>query len=188
MALLKFPLCMNDGTGREDYSTSYTQDWDVTEAVALSGARKTCVHQLFPKITFKLKYNGLTRQEARTLMGFYNQCMGSAIPFLYLDSSLSGQHYVTLPGAVDGKVYLRINVGNSYLPCPLATDVTYQTVSGTYVSVTPSTDDYNSWLPASTAGLVAEYHAWFKVYFKSLSIKDSGTNYYSADVTLITCY
>lgn len=107
-----FPINPN----KASWDTSVTQEWEVEEARAVSGRRRTLVQQSYPSWTFSLKFPHLNKQQVDDLLGFYAKMRGKWGSFFYKDCE---NHHIENGELLKqgDKYYCRTNLTTMYEPC-----------------------------------------------------------------------
>lgn len=83
--------------GKAAWNSSITQAWDIQEAKAASGKRRTLCQQAYPAWTFKLKFPALDAAQVVLLMNFYAKMKGKWGSFFYKDYTNNHVENVELP-------------------------------------------------------------------------------------------
>lgn len=177
-----FPLEM----GSEAWNSGITQEWDVAEAKAASGRRRTLVTQTLPGLAFDVKYNALTKAQRDSLVGFYAQMKGGFNSFWWMDYSHHHADRQTLTAGTDSKYQCLIVDGNFAENAEKVanlnvfingTETTNFTESGGKITIAA--------VVPSGAVVTATYDYYYKVAFADkLTIKEKFIGIYEVSVKL----
>lgn len=178
MANLFFPL----DSGLVSWNTKISQAWDVEEAKAASGRRRTLCQQKLPGWVFDIKFPAITHEEQATLLGFFARCKGSWNSFLYKDYTYCRVENQQLGKGADGKYPCVIPFGDSVEQAEYVDNVRVY-ING--VETKDFTVDGGKIVLATNGVVTADYEYYWRVCFdKNLSITNIFDNIYSVGLTL----
>lgn len=181
MADKVFPLSLK----KTAFNSTVSPQWTVTQHETASGRERSMCSQYYPRYTYSVVFPLLRDDEIDTLLGFFNECRGSHLPFYIKD----GLHYRVEDERIveiDGEYQLVIPRGEYLEPCFKADNVTVK-VDG--VTVTNySVADGKIKFDRNPAGKVtASYDYYVKVRFDgNISVTEMYYNANKVSVKFVT--
>ena len=163
MALRKFPELR-----KLAYSSTKKQKWNTQVQKSGSGKERTLTTQLLPNWTIETKFQILTDEQYRKLLGFVALLKGAHIPFLWLDPEDYEEKGIQLPLITDGAYQAVMKMGDYVEPVEYIEKVTVyvdgvKQASSAY-TVTGGTVKFKT-APVGTAKVTADYTYYWKVMF-----------------------
>lgn len=164
MILRKFPEDLN-GLAWESIKS---MDWNTKVQKSGSGKVRTLTTQLLPNWTIETKFQILTDEQYRKLLGFVALLKGAHIPFLWLDPEDYEEKGIQLPMIAPGVYQAVMKMGDYVEPVDYIENVTVyidgvKQSSGTY-SVTNGVVKF-SVSPSASSKVTADYTYYWKVMF-----------------------
>lgn len=166
-----FPL----SPGRVQWKTSMTDSWEINEVVTAQGRRRAVCTQKYPKHVFSITFPLLSDAQVDQLLGFYNLCQGSLLPFLYKDYDHHHVEEQRLSINTYGNYRCVAILGNYLEPVDYVDNVTVY-LDGKNVTEQCSIVDGTIAVPGNTSTRIvtATYDYYWRVIFEdSISIKRS---------------
>lgn len=170
--------------GKTSWGDTETAKWNVQKQESASGLVRAIVEQDLPKYEYSLKFPVLTTEEKDILLGFWNTCKGSLLPF-YIKRFNAHVENQTLAKLSDGKFQLVKVVGDTVEPIDKVANLT---VFKNGTKVTNFTEDKGKIsISANQGEVTATYDYYERVRFGSdLSVSEKFDNIWSCSIKVVT--